>query len=102
MITKENIDKVLKNHYYEEVKEFFKSNSSLEKRAEYLKELYGMGGWNTPERGNFIDWVEYSSSGIEFIKRNANHKIEKIKMNWNKIAERLQEIIESESQLSLF
>ena len=102
MITKENINEALKNHYYEEIKEFFKSNNSLEKRAEYLKELYGIGGWSTPERGDFIDWVEYNSFGIEFIKRNGNYKIEKIKMNWSKIAARLQNIIESESQLSLF
>lgn len=102
MITKENINEALKKYYYPETKEFFKNNSSVEKRIEYLKDLYGHSGWGIPEKGDFIDGMRYDSQGIEFIKTNSNWKQETLKMKWNKVAERLQEIIENGSQLSLF
>ncbi len=102
MITNKNIDNALKEQNYEEIKEFFKNNSSAEERVKYLKKLYGTGGWGIPEKGDFIDGMYYDSSRIEFVKTNNNWKRETVKMKWSKVAERLQKIIENESQLSLF
>ncbi len=102
MITSKNIDEVLKKKYFEEIKEFFKKNRSGEERVKYIRDLYGTGGWYIPQKGDFIHRIDYDFSGIEFRKRSVGREEEKLKMNWSKIAMRLQNIIESENQLSLF
>ncbi|EEY34191.1 hypothetical protein [Pseudoleptotrichia goodfellowii] len=102
MITNKNIDEVLKKQYFQEIKDFYKRNNSAEERISYIRDLYGHSGWGIPDKGDFIDGMHCDSSGIEFIKTNSNWKQETMKMKWNKVAERLQKIIENESQLSLF
>lgn len=101
MITGKNIDDVLKKQHFEKVKEFFKKCNSKIERAEYLKNTYGTGGWSICERGDFIDGVYYSSKGIEFSKRTGINT-EKVQLSWTKVAERIEKIIENESQISLF
>lgn len=101
MITGKNIDDVLKKDYFEQIKVFFKKCSSKSERAKYIEEKYGASGWSVCERGDFIDSIYCNSKGIEFLKRTGINT-EKVQMSWIKVAERIEKIIESESQISLF
>ena len=101
MITGKNIDDVLKKDYFEQIKAFFKKCSSKSERAEYIEEKYSASGWSVCERGDFIDSIYCNSKGIEFSKRTGINT-EKVQMSWTKVAERIEKIIESESQISLF
>lgn len=102
MITNKNIDEALKRQYFEWIKSFFKKCESKSERIAYIKNIYGIGGWAIPERGDFIDWLSYNDSGMEFIKRSGMNREEKIKLSWSKVVERIEKIIENESQISLF
>ena len=101
MITGKNIDDVLKKDYFEQIKAFFKKCSSKSERAKYIEEKYSASGWSVCERGDFIDSIYCNSKGIEFSKRTGINT-EKVHMSWTKVAERIEKIIESESQISLF
>lgn len=101
MITGKNIDEALKQQHFEKAKEFFKKCNSKIERVKYLENTYGTGGWSICERGDFIDGVYYSSKGIEFSKRTGINT-EKVQLSWTKVAERIEKIIENESQISLF
>lgn len=101
MITGKNIDDVLKKDYFEQIKAFFKKCSSKSERAKYVEEKYGISGWAVPERGDFIDAIYCNSKGIEFSKRTGINT-EKVQLSWTKVVERIEKIIESESQISLF
>lgn len=101
MITGKNIDDVLKKDYFEQIKSFFKKCNSKTERAKYIEEKYGVSGWSVCERGDFIDSIYCNSKGIEFSKRTGINT-EKVQMSWTKVAERIEKIIESESQISLF
>lgn len=101
MITVKNIDEVLKKDYFEQIKAFFKKCSSKSERAKYIEEKYSASGWSVCERGDFIDSIYCNSKGIEFSKRTGINT-EKVQLSWTKVAERIEKIIESESQISLF
>lgn len=101
MITGKNIDDVLKKDYFEQIKAFFKKCGSKSERAKYIEEKYSASGWSVCERGDFIDSIYCNSKGIEFSKRTGINT-EKVQMSWTKVAERIEKIIENESQISLF
>ena len=101
MITGKNIDEALKQRHFEKAKEFFKKSSSKSGKVEYIKNIYGTGGWGIPGYGDFISSCSYDSEGVEFVKRTGINT-EKMQMSWTKVAERIEKIIESESQISLF
>ena len=101
MITGKNIDEVLKKDYFEQIKAFFKKCRSKSERAKYIEEKYSASGWSVCERGDFIDSIYCNSKGIEFSKRTGINT-EKVQLSWTKVAERIEKIIESESQISLF
>ena len=54
-----------------------------------------------PQSGDFVDMMFYTATGIEFAKRSGTNT-EKVQLSWTKVAERIEKIIESESQISLF
>nr|DAR10432.1 MAG TPA: hypothetical protein [Caudoviricetes sp.] len=98
MITNENIDEVLKERYFEKIKIFFEKNCSEKARIEYVKKIYGIGGCG---RGNKVDSIEqyhYDLKGMKFIKNFSKNK-ETLKMSWNKVVRRIEEIIKKESEL---
>ena len=101
MITGKNIDDALKKEHFENIKFFFEKNSSKNERVIYIKKIYGEGGWGVPRRGDFVDMMFYTATGIEFAKRSGTNT-EKIQLSWTKVVERIEKIIESESQISLF
>lgn len=103
-ISQEDIDVVLQgginieNGKYRIYEQFQKSLSQSE-NADFLKEVYGIGGvpFGT-EENRLEEW--YDSKGIKISKGNISNPDASITLSWNKAAKRIAELIKLDRYLS--
>ena len=103
-ISQEDIDIILQgginieNGKYRIYEQFQKSLSQRE-NADFLKEVYGIGGvpFGT-EENRLEEW--YDSKGIKISKGNISNPDASITLSWNKAAKRIAELIKLDRYLS--
>ncbi len=104
-ISQKNIDDVLtKGTGFQDGKyrlvDFFGKNPSANQAIDFLKKEYGIGGWATPGRGDFINSSNHDAKGIELIKGSILEPDAKIHLSWNKVANRIRELIKLDRYLN--
>ncbi|MCD8089480.1 MAG: DUF3849 domain-containing protein [Clostridiales bacterium] len=75
---------------------YFTKNHTLQEKADYIKNEYGIGGHSHALSGSTGSDQWHDSKGINYKKKNCKD----VKMSWSQAAKRISEIIEKNNYLS--
>lgn len=73
---------------------FFLNHEEKAKRAEFLKERYGVGGSSHALSGADNSHADYNGRGLELARGSYGKPDALVKLNWNQAAERVAKLIE--------
>lgn len=104
-ISQKNIDDVLtKGSGFQDGKyrivEFFNDSAREKEAVDFLKKEYGIGGWASPGRGDFINSSQHDAKGIELIKGNILEPDARTNLSWDTVSKRIRELIRLDRYLN--
>lgn len=74
---------------------FYQKESDAAKRAAFLKEEYGIGGWTFQFEEGVTGWVDWNARGLS-IKKFHDEDNSVVKLSWLQVEKRIGQIIEND------
>lgn len=81
---------------------FFSNEESIKKQADFLKNEYGVGGWNAAIPGYFCSELDHDTQGITLTKVDDYfNKLDKKHFTWFEVAKRIKNLISSNEYMKM-
>lgn len=79
---------------------FFQKEKSTQKRANFLKKAYGIGGRSSALSGTDSSWEDHDGKGITLSRGDITAPYDKVQISWVNAAKYISDLIESDQYLN--